>query len=60
VIGRIVVDAIEGTLDPEVMQKFAVDRSNNTPADWRNRQLGHTGPVDLATERLSTPEDLLP
>jgi sarcosine oxidase / L-pipecolate oxidase len=60
VIGRIVADAIEGTLDPEIMQQFAVDRSKENPADWLNRQHGSTGPIDLATERLCTPEDLLP
>jgi sarcosine oxidase / L-pipecolate oxidase len=60
VIGRIVADAIEGTLDPEIVQKFAVHRSNDMGADWFSRRLEPTGRADLATERLSTPEDLLP
>ncbi|KAH9050938.1 FAD dependent oxidoreductase [Lactarius deliciosus] len=56
VIGRIVADAIEGTLDPAIAQKFAVDRKHTTLDLLR----GTLKPVDLATEELCTPEDLIP
>ncbi|KAH9046853.1 FAD dependent oxidoreductase [Lactarius hengduanensis] len=56
VIGRIVADAIEGTLDPAIAQKFAVDRRHTTLDLLR----GTLKPVDLATEQLCTPEDLIP
>lgn len=56
VIGRIVADAIEGTLDPAIAQKFAVDRKPTTVDLSR----GKLKPTDLATEQLCTPEDLLP
>ncbi|KAH9067603.1 FAD dependent oxidoreductase [Lactarius vividus] len=56
IIGRIVADAIEGTLDPAIAQKFAVDRKHTTLEQLR----GILKPVDLATEQLCTPEDLIP
>lgn len=56
VIGRIVADAIEGTLAPAIAQKFAVDRKHTTLDLLR----GTLKPVDLATEQLCTPEDLIP
>jgi len=56
VVGRIVADAIEGTLDPAIAQKFAVDRKHTTLDPSR----GNLKPVDLETEQLCTPEDLLP
>ncbi|KAI9441668.1 FAD dependent oxidoreductase [Lactarius indigo] len=56
VVGRIVADAIERTLDPAIAQKFAVDRKHTT-LDLSRRALK---PVDLSTEQLCTPEDLLP
>jgi hypothetical protein len=59
VIGRVVADAIEGTLDPEIVQQFAVHRSNDIGADLFDRRPGPTGRTDLAKERLSTPEDLI-
>ena len=55
-VGRIVTDSIEGTLDPAIAQKFAVDRKHTTSDLSR----GTLKPVDLATEQLCTPEDLLP
>ncbi|KAI0251155.1 FAD dependent oxidoreductase [Lactifluus subvellereus] len=60
VVGRIVADAIEGTLDPALVQRFAVDRTNGLSTDWFDRRHGLAGVVDLATEQLCTPEDLLP
>ena len=58
-IGRIVSDAIEGKLEPSVSRRFAVDRKDKTldrlePARAARRR------VDLFTEALCTPEDLLP
>ena len=55
-VGRIVTDAIEGTLDLAIAQKFAVDRKHTTLDPLR----GTLKPADLATEQLCTPEDLLP
>ena len=57
VIGRIVSDAIEGKLDPAISQKFAVGRN---VVDLFDLSRGPLGPVDLVTEPLCTPEDLLP
>ncbi|KAN0126262.1 FAD dependent oxidoreductase domain containing protein [Lactarius tabidus] len=56
VIGRIVTDAIEGTLDPAIAQKFAVDRRHTT----LDLSRGTLKPTDLVAEQLCTPEDLLP
>ncbi|KAF8270483.1 FAD dependent oxidoreductase [Lactarius quietus] len=56
VVGRIVADAIEGTLDPAIAQKFAVDRRHTT----LDLSRGDSKPADLATEQLCTPDDLLP
>ncbi|KAI0302378.1 FAD dependent oxidoreductase [Multifurca ochricompacta] len=56
VIGRIIADAIEGTLDPVIAQKFATDRKHLTFDQSR----GLLRPLDLATEQLCLPEDLLP
>jgi sarcosine oxidase/L-pipecolate oxidase len=58
VIGRIVSDAIEGKLEPAIAQKFAVDR--NQTEDRFDPSRGILRPVDLITEPLCTPEDLLP
>lgn len=59
VIGRIVSDAIEGKLDPAISQRFAVDRKANA-LDRLELSHGRMRPVDLNTEPLCTPEDLLP
>ncbi|KAI9465297.1 FAD dependent oxidoreductase [Lactarius psammicola] len=56
VVGRIVADAIEGTLDPAIAQKFAIDRKHSA----FDLSRGALKPVDLTTEELCTPEDLLP
>ncbi|KAF8270485.1 FAD dependent oxidoreductase [Lactarius quietus] len=56
VVGHIVVDAIEGTLDPAIAQKFAVNRKRTT----LDLSRGNSKHADLATEQLCTPEDLLP
>ena len=57
-LGRIVSDAIEGKLDPVIAQKFAVDRKQSTVDGFDPR--GHLRPVELTTESLCKPEDLLP
>ncbi|KAI0260175.1 FAD dependent oxidoreductase [Gloeopeniophorella convolvens] len=56
VIGRLVADALEGTLEPALVAKFAVGRAHGPIDEWR----GRLAPADLAAEALSTPEDLLP
>lgn len=55
-VGRVVVDAIEGTLDPAIAQKFAIDRKHTT----LDLSRGMLKPVDLTTDQLCTPDDLLP
>jgi sarcosine oxidase/L-pipecolate oxidase len=59
VLGHIVSDAIEGKLDPAVAQRFAVDRKHST-ADQFDPSRGLLRPVELTTESLCAPEDLLP
>ncbi|KAK7045622.1 hypothetical protein VNI00_007455 [Paramarasmius palmivorus] len=54
VIGRIVADAIEGTLDPELTSKFAVDRKFDHGDKSREGQT----PQDLHIDQLCTPQDL--
>lgn len=58
-LGRIVSDAIEGKLDPAIAQRFAVDRKHST-VDRFDPSRGLLRPVELTTESLCTPEDLLP
>lgn len=58
-IGRVVSDAIEGKLDPTISQKFAVDRKDNA-LDRLESAHATRKRVDLITEALCTPEDLLP
>ena len=58
VVGRLVADAIEGKLPPELVKKFEVgrvyDRDVSEPA------VRAAPPADLVVEELCTPEDLLP
>lgn len=56
VIGRIVADAVEGTLDPLLVKKFAVDR------DCTNNISSRSGCaiIELDIKDLCCPEDLLP
>ncbi|KAH7910985.1 FAD dependent oxidoreductase [Hygrophoropsis aurantiaca] len=57
IIGSIVADAIEGTLDPIIARKFAVDRAI-APATLAERD---SRPVSALDEKeLCSPEDLLP
>ena len=58
-IGRIVSDAIERKLGPTISRKFAVDRRDNS-LDRLEPARAARRPVDLITEALCTPEDLLP
>ncbi|KAF7351164.1 DAO domain-containing protein [Mycena sanguinolenta] len=55
VIGRLVADAIEGKLGPELVNKFALDRTPNQFGERRD-QLGRQ---ELDLSQLCTPEDLL-
>jgi sarcosine oxidase/L-pipecolate oxidase len=59
VIGRIVSDAIEGKLEPTISRRFAVDRKDET-LDQLEPARAARKRVDLITEALCTPEDLLP
>ncbi|KAI0090734.1 FAD dependent oxidoreductase [Irpex rosettiformis] len=55
-IGRLVADAIEGKLEPELVKKFALDRASNDHLPWRSD--GSSRPLNLA--ELCTADDLLP
>ena len=57
-IGRLVADAIEGKLPPELMKKFAVNRLHEH--DAKEPAVRLDPPADLILEELCTPEDLLP
>jgi sarcosine oxidase / L-pipecolate oxidase len=61
VLGRVVSDAIEGKLDPAIVQKFAVDRKQSTEDRFDpSRGLLRPDAEELTTESLCRPEDLLP
>jgi len=51
VIGRIVADAIEGTLEPYLVKKFAVDRQSI-------RSSRPSNPQELDVNDLCSPDDL--
>ena len=55
VIGRLVADAIQGKMEPELVRKFALDRPTGSNIVSR---LGQTAELNL--RELCTPEDLLP
>ncbi|KAF7377841.1 DAO domain-containing protein [Mycena sanguinolenta] len=55
VIGQLVADAIEGKLSPQLVNKFALDRTPNQFGERRD-QLGRQ---ELDLSQLCTPEDLL-
>jgi hypothetical protein len=57
VLGRLVVDALEGKMDAALAKKFALDRTIDH-ADHLSRPLGL--PRDLGAEELCTFEDLAP
>ena len=54
VIGRLVADAIQGTLDPDIRDKFALDRQYTSRSEAR---LGE--PTELELGELCTAADLL-
>ncbi|KAJ6520741.1 FAD dependent oxidoreductase [Mycena capillaripes] len=54
VIGRLVADAIEGKLSPQLVAKFAVDRTPNHPDETRSNIIV----PELDLSQLCTPEDL--
>ncbi|THH18114.1 hypothetical protein EW146_g2820 [Bondarzewia mesenterica] len=56
VIGRLVADSIQGTLDAALVQKFSPGREHVKVDLSRS----HTDITDLTVEQLCTPEDLLP
>ncbi|CDO77050.1 hypothetical protein BN946_scf184403.g25 [Trametes cinnabarina] len=60
VLGRIVADGIEGTLPPDVSQRFAVDRTHATKDSTVEPEIRAHAPAQLKEEELCTPEDLLP
>lgn len=57
VIGRLVADAIEGTMEDELMRKFAFDREISPGIKPSNRP-GRV-PQELDFAQLCKPEDLL-
>ncbi|KAI0776306.1 FAD dependent oxidoreductase [Trametes elegans] len=61
VIGRLVADAIEGTLPPDVANRFAVGRPQVTGKDGVvEPEIRYHPPEKLVEEQLCTPEDLQP
>ncbi|KAI0057880.1 FAD dependent oxidoreductase [Artomyces pyxidatus] len=56
VLGRLVVDAIQRTLEPALVRKFALFREHTTI----DRSRGGERPKDLSAELFCTPADLLP
>ncbi|KAI1785219.1 FAD dependent oxidoreductase [Ganoderma leucocontextum] len=58
VIGRLVADAIEGKLPPELVKKFAPNRVHEH--DVTEPVVRLAPPADLVMDELCTPEDLLP
>ena len=58
VISRLVVDAIEGKLSPEVAQKFATNRLHEHNA--MEPKIRQVPPAELVLDELCEPEDLLP
>ncbi|KAI0783071.1 FAD dependent oxidoreductase [Abortiporus biennis] len=56
-IGKLVADAIQGTLEPELVKKFALNREPN--ASIPHSRPGQQ-PQELKLDELSTPADLLP
>ncbi|KAF8891769.1 FAD dependent oxidoreductase [Infundibulicybe gibba] len=54
VIGRLVADAVDGSLEPELVQKFALNREHTTTDASR---VGR--PVELELDNLCNPSDLL-
>ncbi|PIL33413.1 hypothetical protein GSI_04035 [Ganoderma sinense ZZ0214-1] len=59
VIGRLVADAVEGKLPPELVRKFAADRAH-AHGDVTEPAIRLAPPADLLEDELCTPEDLLP
>ncbi|KIJ27450.1 hypothetical protein M422DRAFT_37755 [Sphaerobolus stellatus SS14] len=59
ILGRLVVDRIENTLDPILTQKFAFDRIF-TSSDLSDFSRALPAPTQLDLGELCTPEDLLP
>ncbi|KAI0682765.1 FAD dependent oxidoreductase [Cerioporus squamosus] len=57
-IGRLVADAIEGKLPPELVKKFAVNRLHEH--DVTEPEVRLNPPAELILDELCTPEDLLP
>lgn len=55
VIGRIVADYIQGTLDPSLVKKFAVNREHTHADESRMGQVS-----ELNLEQLCSETDLLP
>lgn len=55
-IGRLVADALEGKLEPELKSKFAIDRTFTQSSLWR----AIDPPEELKEDELCNPADLLP
>jgi sarcosine oxidase/L-pipecolate oxidase len=56
VIGRLIADALEGKLEPELKSKFAIDRTFTQSSLWR----AIDPPQELKEDELCNPADLLP
>ncbi|EIN10043.1 hypothetical protein PUNSTDRAFT_66610, partial [Punctularia strigosozonata HHB-11173 SS5] len=62
VIGRLVADAVQGTMDPVLVKRFAVDRDilKEDRSRLSSNESGLGGVQELTEDILCTPEDLLP
>ncbi|KAL7277840.1 hypothetical protein ACG7TL_008785 [Trametes sanguinea] len=60
VLGRLVVDGIEGALPPDVANRFAVNRAHGTKDGRVEPEIRAHPPAQLVEEELCKPEDLLP
>ncbi|KAJ2979310.1 hypothetical protein NUW54_g11156 [Trametes sanguinea] len=60
VLGRLVVDGIEGALPPDVANRFAVDRAHGPKDGTVEPEIRAHPPAQLVEDELCTPEDLLP
>ncbi|KAI0827898.1 FAD dependent oxidoreductase [Trametes gibbosa] len=59
VIGRLVVDAIEGKLPADVASRFAVDRPYATKDGVIEPEIRYHPPEELVVEQLCEPDDLI-
>lgn len=60
ILGRLVADRIENTLEPALAEKFSFVRPVGTPGYGSDQNRPAVGTLELDLSDLSTAEDLLP